>query len=235
MGTGWPRRLAVLAAALVALQGIGCDRESDGDGDGDADGDSDADADADGDADGDADADADTDADADADGDTEPLTCSEAVVCLGRCDDGDDDCALQCGSRVCGPAGTELYNLAACTGNQCGDPCAVRQSTPCQECITQHCQVQTLACYTASCVPGEQSCAEVFVCLAGCREDTSCADDCRAAVCPGGSGDLEAMMSCLDDQCDTPCADLGAPACGTCLQDHCLEVVNRCLGAPCEA
>jgi hypothetical protein len=94
--------------------------------------------------------------------------------------------------------------------------------------------VQALACYTSSCVPGERSCAEVTVCLGYCREDTECADDCRASVCDRGSDELDAMWSCLGDRCDTQCEDLGAGTCGTCLHDQCMEDVNACLGAPCE-
>jgi hypothetical protein len=232
MGTGWPVSLAILVAALAALPLAACDRESDGDGDGDGDADADADSDADGDADGDGDADA--DADADQDGDAGPTSCTRVAACVASCGT-DNDCAYQCALRICGPAGQELLDLTNCSTANCGgDTCLDRQAQACQQCIAQHCPVQTLACYTSSCEAGKRSCAEVTVCLAYCREDTGCADDCRATVCDRGGEALDGMWTCLEDQCGTQCDDLGSQACGDCLQDRCMDPVNACLQAPCE-
>ncbi|MBI5488829.1 MAG: hypothetical protein HY905_15960 [Deltaproteobacteria bacterium] len=79
---------------------------------------------------------------------------------------------------------------------------------------------------------GTEPCSAVLTCMQACS-DTPCVDACQATVCPANADELGALMSCVERECATECADFSDPACTPCVTGACLAEGSTCYAATC--
>jgi hypothetical protein len=158
-------------------------------------------------------------------------TCQEAC-CIAE---------VECGAtNVCSFAGQAGIDLNACNdaiaicGADCilnydGDPCAdiqallslnlstplgqcltaCQQGSPCQNCVTDSCSTEVGACAQDA----DNTCQDYLQCLVACGEnDPTCVTACDTQF--GGDTEVDALSSCLTDNCTMDCLTGGGGAGG---------------------
>jgi hypothetical protein len=77
------------------------------------------------------------------------------------------------------------------------------------------------------------SCAEVLTCLQGCGTDGACVTACQTRVCAANTTLLDALMTCIDANCATECADRSSTDCSNCGTSSCATEGFACYTATC--
>ncbi len=78
---------------------------------------------------------------------------------------------------------------------------------------------------------GDQPCAAVTACEAGCDTDAVCRDDCVVGLCSAHVPIYCDMAECIDAHCEEICRALGDADCGLCLSIYCAAGTAVCSTA----
>jgi len=145
-------------------------------------------------------------------------SCEDTYNCLVSC--GDATCQTGCYDTASPTAQGQLDALFQCIDQYCGNVSDSQYGT----CVNNNCGAQINACFPVG--TGAWTCRQVYDCLVDCPStDNTCGNTCYEQGTAQAQTDLDALLSCLNNQCGS----LSGDAFQTCASQQCGGQIDACL------